>query len=219
MKISLYVRVHIQTTPWRWSFGNLGIGFPISVSALTSASALDFFLPFEALSFAFWSFLWSKTSMVKSFSKTLASFPERVCCSLEQLFCSDVVSACFWRKELRYGRYLRSFKNTQGWKLLLVCLCISDKEPKLENTSWKFSVSFKTPLRNLVRFLASLQIIYCKPANPIKRGLFKKSYFLEQTMHVLDFLTESQNTEVSVTLLKSGCTTDALTVISKILGA
>ena len=38
-------------------------------------------------------------------------------------------------------------------------------------------------------------------------------------MHVLDFLTESQNTEVSVTLLKSGCTTDALTVISKILGA
>ena len=106
MKISLYVRVHIQTTPWRWSFGNLGIGFPISVSALTSASALDFFLPFEALSFAFWSFLWSKTSMVKSFSKTLASFPERVCCSLEQLFCSDVVSACFWRKELRYECYL-----------------------------------------------------------------------------------------------------------------
>ena len=29
------------------------------------------------------------------------------------------------------------------------------------------------------------------------------SYFSEHTMHVLDFLTESQNTEVSVTLLKS----------------
>ena len=88
-----------------------------------------FFLPFEVLIFAFRSFLLSKTSMVKSFSNTLASFPESVCCCLEQLFCSDVFSACFWRKELRYGRYLRSFKNTQGWKLLLVYLCISDKEP------------------------------------------------------------------------------------------
>ena len=38
-------------------------------------------------------------------------------------------------------------------------------------------------------------------------------------MHVLDFLTELQNTEVSVTLIKSDCTTDALTAISKILGA
>ena len=33
-------------------------------------------------------------------------------------------------------------------------------------------------------------------------------------MHVLNFLTEPQNTEVSVTLPKSDCTTDALTVIS-----
>ena len=38
-------------------------------------------------------------------------------------------------------------------------------------------------------------------------------------MHVLDFLTELQNTEVSVTLLKGDCTTDALTAISEILGA
>ena len=38
-------------------------------------------------------------------------------------------------------------------------------------------------------------------------------------MHVLDFLTELQNTEVSFTLLKTDCTTDALTTISKILGA
>ena len=29
-------------------------------------------------------------------------------------------------------------------------------------------------------------------------------------MHVLDFLTESQNTEVSITSLKSDCTTGAL---------
>ena len=38
-------------------------------------------------------------------------------------------------------------------------------------------------------------------------------------MHLLDFLTDSQNIEVSVTLRKSDCTTDALTVISKIVGA
>ena len=38
-------------------------------------------------------------------------------------------------------------------------------------------------------------------------------------MHVLDFLTELQNTEVSVTLLKSDCTTDAVTAIPKIQGA
>ena len=38
-------------------------------------------------------------------------------------------------------------------------------------------------------------------------------------MHVLDFLTELKITEVSVTLLKSDCTTHALTAISKILGA
>ena len=34
-------------------------------------------------------------------------------------------------------------------------------------------------------------------------------------MHMLDL----QNTEVSVTLLKNDCTADALTAISKILGA
>ena len=38
-------------------------------------------------------------------------------------------------------------------------------------------------------------------------------------MHLLDFLTDSQNIEVSVTLRKSDCTTDALTAISKIVGA
>ena len=38
-------------------------------------------------------------------------------------------------------------------------------------------------------------------------------------MHVLDFLTESQNTEVSITLIQSDSTKDALTAISKILGA
>ena len=38
-------------------------------------------------------------------------------------------------------------------------------------------------------------------------------------MHVLDFLAELQNTEVSATLVKSDCTTGALTAILEILGA
>ena len=37
-------------------------------------------------------------------------------------------------------------------------------------------------------------------------------------MHVLNFSTELQNAEVSVTLLKSSSTTDALSAILKILG-
>ena len=36
---------------------------------------------------------------------------------------------------------------------------------------------------------------------------------------MLDFLTELQNREVSVTLIKGDWTTDALTAISEILGA
>ena len=46
-----------------------------------------------------------------------------------------------------------------------------------------------------------------------------KSYFSEHTMHVLNFLTELQNTGISFTLLKSDYTTDALTAIPKIPGA
>ena len=67
-----------------------------------------FILPFEVLIFDFWSFLWSKTSMRKSFSSTLVGPLWR----FQLLFI-----ACFWRKELHSGRYLRNFKNTHCWKL------------------------------------------------------------------------------------------------------
>ena len=107
---------------WHWHLG-ISIGIDVGISI----GIVKFFLPFEALIFAFWSFLLNKTSMVKP--NTLASFTETVCCCLEQLFCRDIISACFWRKELPHWRYVRSFKNMQGWKLQLVCLCISDKEP------------------------------------------------------------------------------------------
>ena len=108
--------------PWKSRHRHLSISIDIDVGI--SIGIVNFFLPFEALSFAFRSFLWSKTSMVKSFSTTFVNLPGSVCCYLEQLFSREVVSACFWRKKLRHGRCLRSFKNTQGWKLQLVCLCI-----------------------------------------------------------------------------------------------
>ena len=68
---------------------NIGIDVGIGIGIV-----IFFFLLFEALLFAFRSFLLSKTSMLKFFSKTLASFLESVCCCSEQLFCRDVVSAC-----------------------------------------------------------------------------------------------------------------------------
>ena len=62
-------------------------------------------------------FLMRKTSMVKSFSSTLAYLPGSFSCCLEQLLSRKPVTTCFWRKELHSRRYIRSFKNTHGWKL------------------------------------------------------------------------------------------------------
>ena len=66
-------------------------------------------------------------------------------------------------------------------------ICVFLCGPILETTSWKFSISFRAPLRNLIRcqFLAALQTIYCQPANTIKRGHFQifRAY-LFRTYHV-----------------------------------
>ena len=67
----------------------------ISINIDIVIGIVKFFLPYEALIFAFRSFLLGKTSMVTPFSNTLASFPESVCCCLDQLFRRDVVSSCF----------------------------------------------------------------------------------------------------------------------------
>ena len=83
----------------------------------------NFFLSSETLFFDFWSFLWSKTSMVKSLSNTLASFSGSVYCCLEQLLCRDIVSACLWRKELHNGCYLRVFKTRKAESCILY-LCV-----------------------------------------------------------------------------------------------
>ena len=90
-------------------------------------------------------------------------------------------------------------------------VCIFLIRNLLETTSWKFLISFKTALQKIGKEFVSSSVVYCKPATPMKRGLFEISgrhTFLEHTIH---FLTELQNTEVSVTLLKSDSTTDALT--------
>ena len=141
---------------WKSRYWHHGISIGIDVGI--GIGIVNFFLLFEALIFALRSLLLNKKSMLECFSNTLQSFPESVCCCLEQSFCREVVSACFRRKELRHGRYLRSFKHTQGWKLQLVCLCISGN-----STSWKFSVSFKIPFRNLVSSSVAKYVLYaCK---------------------------------------------------------
>ena len=52
-------------------------------------------------------------------------------------------------------------------------------------------------------------------------GILKTRRTESCDLYVCVFLirTESQNTKVSVTLLESNCTTDALTAFSKVLGA
>ena len=64
----------------KWPFGNLNIGIDVGIGIVI----VNFCLPFEALFFAFLSFLWNKGSMVKSFSNTLASFPGSICCCEER---------------------------------------------------------------------------------------------------------------------------------------
>ena len=55
--------------------------------------------------------------MRKFFLSTIAGLSGSFICSLEQLLYREPVSTCLWRKKLRSGRYLSSFKITQGWKL------------------------------------------------------------------------------------------------------
>ena len=129
-------------------FGNLGIGISIGIDIVIS-------LPFEALIFTFRSFLWSKTSMVKSFSYTLASFPGSVWCysvetslasaSEERNSAMDVISGVLKTcKAESCGLYVCVFlirNHIRDDVLEIFC--------KLQNTF--------------------------KPANTIKRGLFKIS--------------------------------------------
>ena len=74
---------------------------------------------------------------------------------LEQLLCREPVSACIIRKKLHSGRYLRSFKNTQGQKLQFVDLYISDNKPFRDHFLEVFSKFQKTLKKFGYEFVSS----------------------------------------------------------------
>ena len=119
---------NLKRAIWKSRHQHLGISIGIDVGI-----SIGNFFAFRSLNFCLLTFL------VNSFSNTFARFPENVCYCLEQLFCSDVVSACFWRKELPYGHYLTisGVLKTHSWKLQLVCL---DIFWKFQNTCKKFGL-------------------------------------------------------------------------------
>ena len=94
-------------------FGNIGISMVIDVGIII-AKILFCLSKFQFLSFKvyyevkhpWWSPIYNMQIFLEDFS-----------CYLEQLFCREAISACFWRKELHHGRYFRSFKNTEGSSL------------------------------------------------------------------------------------------------------
>ena len=110
--------------------------------------------------------------MVESFLSAPAYLPGSCSCCLEQLFRRKPVSACFCRKKLVRRPYLRILKARKTESCSLQgCFCL--KGNPLGIPSWKNSVSFKAPFRNLVRssFLVALQTVDFNPATPVKRRL------------------------------------------------
>ena len=93
-------------------FGNLGISILASAPRNQHRHYKKFlFLPFEVS---------YEENIYKSFSSTLAHLSgsfSRCLVEFQQLFCKKPVSTCFWRKEIHSRRYLRTFRNTHGWKL------------------------------------------------------------------------------------------------------
>ena len=80
------------------ALNNAHLEISASASALTlaSASALqNFFFVLRSFYFCFSKYNMKKTSMVKSFSSTLAHIPGSFSRCLEQLFCRKPVSTCF----------------------------------------------------------------------------------------------------------------------------
>ena len=109
---ALFVKKLISAI-WKSPHQHLGISIDIDVSI---GIAKKFFV-LQSFYLCLLKYLMKKISMVKSFSSTLAHLIGSFSHCLEQLFCRKPVSTCFWRKELHSRRYLRSFKNTHGWKL------------------------------------------------------------------------------------------------------
>ena len=171
----------------------------------------------------------SKMSMVESFLRISAGLPGSLS-YVDLLFCREQVSTCFCRKgstrDIISG--VLKTRSAEGCNLK-GCILTYEKGAPLEIIFWKFSVSFKAPLRNFVKssFLVALKTVGCKLATAVKRGLSRKvsrvisrkATFQNMPIHVLEISAKLQNAEIyTVTLLKSVCITDAHPTISKILG-
>ena len=170
-----------------------------------------------------------KTSMVESFLIISAGLPGSLS-YVDLLFCREQVSTCFCRKDSTRDIISGVLKTLSAEGCSLQgCIITCEKGTPFEIISWKFSVSFKAPLRKFVKssFLVALKTVDCKLATAVKRGLSRKvsreisreATFQNMPIHVLEISAKLQNAEIyTVTLLKSVSITDAHLTISKILG-
>ena len=125
--------------------------FFLILSYLTSASSCynnSFFYDLKLL---------SKTPMVGLFLKAFAGHSGSFSCCFEQLFCGEPVSTCLCRQKATWDVISGVLKTCRA-KGCSLQACNLLKKTLLEIPSWKFSTSFKAPLRNLVRssFLVAL---------------------------------------------------------------
>ena len=118
--------------------------FFLILSYLTSASSCynnSFFYDLKLL---------SKTPMVGLFLKAFAGHSGSFSCCFEQLFCGEPVSTCLCRQKATWDVISGVLKTCRA-KGCSLQACNLLKKTLLEIPSWKFSTSFKAPLRNLVR--------------------------------------------------------------------
>ena len=167
--------------------------------------------------------------MVESFLIISAGLPGSLS-YVDLLFCREQVSTCFCRKDSTRDIISGVLKTRSAEGCSLQgCIITCKKGTSFEIISWKFSVSFKAPLRKFVKssFLVALKTVDCKLATAVKRGLSRKvsreisreATFQNMPIHVLEISAKLQNAEIyTVTLLKSVSITDAHSTISKILG-
>ena len=166
--------------------------------------------------------------MMESFFRISAGLPGSLI-NLDLLFCREQVGTCFCRKDsTRDISGVLKTCSAEGCSLQ-GCIVTYEKGTPLEIISWKFSVSFKSPLKNFVKssFLVALKTVDCKLATAVKRGLSRKvsreisrkATFQNMSIHMLEISAKLQNAEIyTVTLLKSVYITDTHPTISKILG-
>ena len=136
-----------------WSFagpfGNIGINSWASASALTCASALqNIILPLEVLIFVFRGLLWSKTSMRKVLFITCMLSWKVLAVVWSSYSVENLLALASEERNSTMDATLGALKTRKA----AVCRSVNFwLRPSVVITSWKFSVSFKAHLRNLVR--------------------------------------------------------------------